>query len=415
MTASSNPLRDLRALAATVACAEDAALLRLVGMLDALPARGEADRVLDPIRPRLRTLRPLRPLRFARLLFLPLDGAIVPPARWRRGTHEIPRSAIAPVATAVEAALGPLAAAIRQEAAGASTDDGALIAALGARLWPDAAAALPEAPPPGWDGTGLTHQDFVAIQGLIQPLLAAGPALHAALRAAPGGPPAALLRTALAGPAGAGPLPLAAALATLLRRAAAPGGVLLAATEFGPVGRAVAGRMVDVALDRLPDLGSARLAEVAGMAARLFQGAADLTQCGLLDPERGRRLVGLQHAAEEACRRRIAEAAGERVTGKLTRLRGAAVVEEETIAAIEADARSIRALAQVGRGAGDPAAYDRLLRSIAEEVARLATGPRHPEGLSVVDLARVVEILDGPDAAEALLARAGTGPGGQPL
>ncbi len=112
-------LGAVRSLAASAAGAEDGRLMRLVRLLDAVPERGEADRVLEAARPRLGVLRPARPLRFARLLFAPLDGAIAPVARQRRGGHELPRSALGPLAGAVAAALGPAAAAVLRDAEGA--------------------------------------------------------------------------------------------------------------------------------------------------------------------------------------------------------------------------------------------------------------------------------------------------------
>ena len=92
--------------------ADDAALARLVAMLDHLPNRGDADHVLDGVRPRLQALKLPRPLGLPRLLFLPLDGAIVPAAKWQRGSPTVPRNAIPALAAAAQAALGAEGAAI---------------------------------------------------------------------------------------------------------------------------------------------------------------------------------------------------------------------------------------------------------------------------------------------------------------
>ena len=102
----SGALRELRQLGQAAVAADDAALARLVAMLDALPDRGEIDRVLDPVRPRLRALGLPRPLGLPRLLVLPLDGASLPPTRWTRGAAAVPRSALMALAGAVQAALG---------------------------------------------------------------------------------------------------------------------------------------------------------------------------------------------------------------------------------------------------------------------------------------------------------------------
>jgi hypothetical protein len=405
MSSSGAPSREVRALAATAAVVEDAALLKLVQLMDSLPSRGDADSVLDPVRSRLLGLRPRRPLRLARLLFLPLDGAIIAPAHWRRGGYEVPRSAVAPIAGAIEAALGPAAEALRREAARATTEDEALIAALGARLWPAAAAALPEQPPPGWREAGLAPADYPGLCAVIAPLLSAGVPMHAALSAAAQGPPANLVRTALAGPAAAGDAALAAAIATLLRRAAAPGGVLLAASEFGVAARAVGTRMADVAMAQLPDLAEPSLREAPAAAARLFAGTANLALCGVLDAERVRRLMALQHAAEATCRRRVTEAGMTQVVAALSTLADAGAASDEAMAEVEGDARAIRALAQIARRAGESSTYDRTLRHLAERVGTLRRQAREQggDGVTLIDLARVMEILAGPEAAAALL------------
>ena len=100
MSGAGGALRELRQLGQAAAVADDAAVARLVAMLDRLPDRGEADRVLDPVRPRLRALGLKRPLGLPRLLFLPLDGAILPPSRWSRGAPAVPRSALPMLAAA---------------------------------------------------------------------------------------------------------------------------------------------------------------------------------------------------------------------------------------------------------------------------------------------------------------------------
>ena len=74
----------LHDVARTLNAARDEQLARVVAVVDALPARGAADTLIAPLRPRLATLRPTRPLNLTRLLFTPLDPLIVPSAEWRR-------------------------------------------------------------------------------------------------------------------------------------------------------------------------------------------------------------------------------------------------------------------------------------------------------------------------------------------
>src|SRR4051794_1677345 len=221
----SGAMRELRQLGQAAAMADDASLTRLVAMLDRLPDRGEADRVLDPVRPRLRALGLPRPLGLPRLLFLPLDGAILPAAGWARGAAAVPRNALGALARAVQAALGAEGAAIAASCAPLTTADIAAIGGLGGRLWPAAATALPEAPPPGWERTGLAPGDYGTIAALCRPVWQAGPAIWAALAAAAEGPPAELARAALRAVAPAGNRPAARAPATPLPGARAPGPV----------------------------------------------------------------------------------------------------------------------------------------------------------------------------------------------
>jgi hypothetical protein len=142
-----NPLREVRSLGKATAGADDAAVARIVGFLDGLVERGE--------RPRLRGLSTPRRLRFPRLLFLPLDGAIVSPSDWVRGEAKVPRSALRSLANAVQRAMGPRGAAIAEEVVQYTTHANALIGRLGDEVWPEAARLLPEAPPPGWEDSGL--------------------------------------------------------------------------------------------------------------------------------------------------------------------------------------------------------------------------------------------------------------------
>jgi hypothetical protein len=123
-----------RQVRAALATAPDAALDKIVHLLDGMNDRGGADGLLAEVRPRLRRLQPSRPLRFARLLAMPLEGALVAPGEWSRGPAEIPRHALMPLAEAVRGALGTEAEEIEVGGLGRSTGDAALVGRLGARL-----------------------------------------------------------------------------------------------------------------------------------------------------------------------------------------------------------------------------------------------------------------------------------------
>ncbi|MCB4823421.1 hypothetical protein [Roseicella aerolata] len=400
----SGALREIRQLGQAAAAADDAALARLVALLDRVPRRGEADRVLDPVRPRLRALGLLRPLGLPRLLFLPLDGAIQPAARWTRGAAAVPRSALVVLAEMVGAALGEEAAAIATACAALSTADAGQVAVLGGRLWTRAADALPEAPPPGWERTGLAPADYPAIAALCRPVWRAGPAIWAALAAAEIGPPEELAEAALRAVAPAGLAPLSAVLATLLKRAAAPGAVARIAAGLDPTARPVAVQALEAMLAQPPpDFAALDPHAAAEQAAATARRLADLESSALLAGERQGQVQAWRRAADEACRAGFLAAAERQLVAPALRLATAPVVTDADVMAIEAGARGLRALQTAGRRLGGAAAYDRALRDLTGSLLTLAAEARNPAGLRPVDLARSIEILVGPDAAAALL------------
>jgi hypothetical protein len=146
---------DLATLAAALATAPDARLGRVVALLDGLERREIADELLQAARPRLCTLRPARPLRFTRLLGIPLEPVLVDLAAWDSDPARIPRAALPPLAEVVRRALGDTAEEIEMAALGHSTGDRAIVARLGARLWPRAAALPWPKLPPGWEAASL--------------------------------------------------------------------------------------------------------------------------------------------------------------------------------------------------------------------------------------------------------------------
>jgi len=101
-----NQPSETRHLIRALAAASDIALMNVVGILDRLSTRHEADRLLDAARPRLRQPRPARSLQFTRLLFLPLDGAIADNAEWRRDDWRLPCAGLPCIAEALRSAKG---------------------------------------------------------------------------------------------------------------------------------------------------------------------------------------------------------------------------------------------------------------------------------------------------------------------
>ena len=67
--APSNVRADVRGLRRSLAEANDEQVLSAVRLVDAMPARGIADELIAPLRPRIAQIRPARPLSPTRLLF----------------------------------------------------------------------------------------------------------------------------------------------------------------------------------------------------------------------------------------------------------------------------------------------------------------------------------------------------------
>jgi transcriptional regulator with XRE-family HTH domain len=169
MSGASQTTSDLRELQSRLAGAEDNQIERVVAMVDALPKRGYADRLVAPLRPRLAQLRPPRPLRFCRLLFLPADPLIVPAPEWRPASLTIPRTALEPLAVSVRDAMSPgITAAVEAMIANRTTRDSEIVRRAGAILWPAAGKILSAAPASRtWNSTGLPTYEHRALARAI--------------------------------------------------------------------------------------------------------------------------------------------------------------------------------------------------------------------------------------------------------
>jgi hypothetical protein len=389
---------EARRLRHAVAAAPDAVLAKVVAVFDSLPDRREADALLDAARPRLRRLRPPRPIAFARLLFLPLDGAILEPRDWRRQDGTLPRSALMPLAAAIRAAIGPAAAEIDAATAGRSFADHAAIDAAGRRLWRLAAQAGPGAsPPPGWQEAGLSPTDYRQATALTAGAWRCADALWAALAVARCGPPEEMIRPALIAAAAEGPAVLAAALATLMQKAAKPGGVAAIAAGLPGAPPMLAERVLDEWLAECrPEIPLADPAAAAGMAEAFLEAFDDLAESRLAQrAERRQRVAAIRRQAAEACRAAYAEAAA---GGVLTPLSEGGT-DDAAIGALEATARQLRRLEQAGRALGATSAFDAAANRVTDQIAALRGRP----GVNPADLVRMTEILAGPEAAMRLL------------
>lgn len=182
-----NKLTETRHLVYALASASDMALTNVVEILDGLPNRLEADRLLDAARPRLRQIRPARSLQFTRLLFLPLDGAIVDNKEWRRGDARLPRTALPGIAEALRLSMKGEAERLEESFSGKNFQDLGVVDRAGRALWAAAGVHAPNLQPgPNWEKTGLRPEDFTALVQMAAPVWR-----HAAGRCDPdfGNPP----------------------------------------------------------------------------------------------------------------------------------------------------------------------------------------------------------------------------------
>jgi hypothetical protein len=131
------------------------------------------------VRHRLASLKPVRSLRFARLLFNPLDPLLVPARAWRPDEATLPRAILTPIAKVVRAGLGSMAPYVDKIIAGGKGDMPRAITEGGEALWPRAAEILERSTPPDdWATTGLSHAAYGPLATNIAAVLRRAPHLR---------------------------------------------------------------------------------------------------------------------------------------------------------------------------------------------------------------------------------------------
>ena len=391
--------------------ARDGQISRVVAMVDALPARGAADRLIAPLRPRLAQLRPDRPLQFGRLLFLQFDPVIVLAEDWSPGSPTVPRLLLAPVAEAVRLALGEQAATIEAMILGCTTADHATIAKAGRLLWPAAAKAIAAIHdiPGEWSAHGLSRSMHGATGAIAGVLTQAAFIQEMVARAKAGEPiAAASLLPILDRGARHGAGCRSMLLTLLLCRLPRPDELLRVLALNGTA----AEQAIDTVLGAI-DRESANAAVLD--AVDLHEAGTELTRLvGLLDgleagahralapgSERHGAFAATRRRLEAACRSRFeAGLAGELMLPMLSLPADAGSAE---IVKLEDTARELRRIEICGRRLGGQEGYGRMLQATAAEVRAMGGNG----ALTLADRVRMVEILAGPDEALELLLAAG--------
>lgn len=407
----------IRDLQRSLVGAEDCKLREIVALVDSLPKRGAADSIIAPLRERLHRLRPARRMNTGRLLFQPADRVILPAAQWKRGMLAVPRHALTCLAKLVRTELGASFTSLAADFDGTISDDAEAILRHGRKLWPPAGDVLARATmPPEWAGmTGLGLADYNAIARPLGILLGAAARIEDMALLGMDGERA---RSAIR-------LCLSQAQTTIAG---------LAEAKDAAVANACLSLLIAVCLERLPDAqdtliaaadqaargetGQARLAADAALDSELLRAeislAASQTPPSLGElsrlaellhvidkpgpagrPSRKSRAAALRRSLEAHCRQRFqAELTNELLPGAALLT---AAAPSEALLGLEDAARDLRRLEAIGRMAGSSTHYERALADSAAILSAIAPDAR------AVDIARLIEILQGPEAGLAFL------------
>ncbi len=357
-----------RQLRGTLAAASDDQLRRIVALLDALPERGAADRLLDGVRHRLVSLGLRRPMNFGRLLFTPLDGLIRderdPPLNW------VPRRALPVLIRTIQTRLGAAGLAVAESCSQIASCDTQAVASLGARLWPAAARMLPPSAPPGWAETGLPGGAYLGIAAACRSLWRHALPVRAALAPQAMGE-AALIRRALQDPAREGERSFTPVVSALAVGSCRPGTVLRVAGSLEPRDCRHSLALLDRFLERgfdglaLPPAGLARRAEAAVVMAQDLR-AATLS----LRPGGDARIRRLEAEVAERCGEEFRRFCADALLRPLAEAEGVEAIIA-VVAELEPQARALRRAADALASMGELACGGQDFGQVSALVARL--------------------------------------------
>lgn len=429
------------ALLSGLAEANDDRLVRVVELLDRLPDRGAADRVLDPVRPRLAGLRPPRPLTLSRVLVLPFEDLLVDPAAARPDRKRVSRVSLRPLLHLTLDGLAPgLARELDGLARAGDMRAADLVLRVGARLWPEAERALRgRLAGPATGGPDRAADDVPApeLAGVVG-LLALGPELVPALWRLPPKPAvayppgtAAALAPVVAGARARGTETLLWLVELLAARSLGTAPVLDLVWDpglaLGPRDREAClrqltrGCLADMrhAADRLGREEHRPTGEVVDGLIELATGLDTLDGAAVTGMVDRMLLRDVRVAASDVLARRLHRALGDEIAAELDALAAPAGLGDTEVERLEHLARAVRQLAIAGTQLSPGGGSEGLLPSFRDTYrARIlarqppgATGGRVPRDL--LEQMRVFEILFGADAAAQLLDEARGGAGGK--
>jgi hypothetical protein len=387
--------------------ASDSVLRQVVAVLDAVPSRTILDPIIAAARPRLKLLRPPRPITFARILFLPFDGALVERDEWSAGSAKFPRAAITPFADALRAAMGPAVDEISANLGGRNFFDVLQVDQTGRRLWAEAARLAPGLAFPN----GLPNVGLSAAQCADLILLAASIWRHAepiweAKLAAFSGPSPELVTAALKGPAQDGQVAFGVALVSLMQKAQSPASVIRTAARLSSIAGSIADEKIDELMkappSSLPIQDPVRAAHMAEEYVSLLK-ELEAAPVGRQADRRSvtAPLLSQMGKVSEDAARQIAERQLLPALQNPNAKRRAAIVVN-----IEHLARALRRLEMAGRRSGAVLGFDELARTYRQRLKAILNA-LDGGGLQRADVIRFSEILLGPEGAQELAAQSG--------
>lgn len=390
--------RSLRDLGHSARQASDSQIMKLVRMVDGLPTRGAADAILEPVRARLKHLRPERPLNLSRLLFLPLDAVLVNARDWRPGPGQVPRTAIAPLVSALRVTEARVFERVEGVLAGFSFSNGQMVSELGTVLWAAAARSLPGLPPAGWTEAGLPLHAFPIIVDICRPLWRHGSALWKLRLAAVDGLREQELRIAFRQVAQDGPEAVATALSALLPYVLNPAETIATVGGLDRSLAVVAEQVLDKYLAGVDaGLSHQDLSAMASAAIRFARVLEDLDKAASPEkPKRAQLLHGLRQTAADACAARVKGRLYPDLMQPLSEAIAAEAVTDADLDALEKSAAALRSIASSGRGLRRDGGFDQALApAVALLEGALVTVKTAPTRFCVVDALRILEIISG--------------------
>ncbi len=383
----------------------DENLLRIMTMIDRLPGRSRLDPLLTDIRPRLSQLRPPRPVTFTRLLFMPLAGALVDQADWRREPETVPRTALHLISALISDLLGETSQGLAEALRPNVFSDFAVVERFGRPLWENAARVGERInPDTRWADAGFSPEDFRSIMRLATGVWRHADAVWDVLRL--GDSPVALdaIKGALSGPASDSLAVFSATFRTLLRAVRNPSAFASLVAGGMPPGTSeiVIENLENWIEGTLPKLAECEASEAAERAEELGKMVEILGQTAFFQiPRRRKLLSSFFWRLEEHCRVLLLEIVNEQILPALTP--SSAPFSDIAFAQLERQSRAARRLEILGRHFGNDPSYDEAQQRVIKAFVAARKGS---EGLAItpVDLLRLGESLLGREKARALLA-----------